>query len=80
MALVKLSNFVTAVPLNEPNSESSLPANTKRSGPISDTTYDNVASKNLMKMGFTQKKVKKKPINIGMNALMKGGLRKQCVK
>ena len=57
VALVKLSNFATAVPLNDPNSESSPPANTKRVKSISGTTYDNVASKNLMNMGFTQKKV-----------------------
>ena len=57
------SNCATAVPLNEPDLELSLPANKKRAGSSSGTTYKNVASKNLMKMGFTQKRFKKNKPN-----------------
>ena len=53
------SNFSTAVSLNNPNSELSLPANTKKPGPSSGTTYYNVELKKLIKMGFTQNKIKK---------------------
>ena len=56
---MKYSNFATAVPLNDTNLEPSPTANKKRAGSISGPTYENVALKNMMKMGFTQKKVKK---------------------
>ena len=51
-------NCSTAVSLNNPNSELSLPANTKKPGPSSGTTYDNVELKKLIKMGFTQNRSK----------------------
>ena len=60
---LKSLNCATTVPLNYTNSESSLPSNTKRAGSISGTTYENMASNNLMKMGFTQKKSKKNKPN-----------------
>ena len=53
--------------MNDPNSESSPTANTKRSGSISGPTYDNVALMNMMKMGFTQKKVKNNKPNKHLN-------------
>ena len=44
--------------LGEPDSETSPPANTKRSGSSSGATYDNLVSKKLMDIGFAQKMFK----------------------
>ena len=70
-----MSNCATAVPLNDPDSESSMSSNIKRSGSSNGTTYDNVVSKNLVNMGFTQKKLKNnKPNEHWKERVNEGGI------